>query len=98
MGVSHMDDGSAVLMGLNDVASRSVVTVGDTVTIRDTGEVEAFRIVCADESDPGRRWISEDCPLARALLGHSPGDVVRVHAPYGNRNVSLLRVGGGDEM
>jgi transcription elongation factor GreB len=81
-----MDDGTV------RVASQSVVTVGSQVRIRDEFGEDTFRIVNAEVSDAGRHWISEDTPMARALIGHKPGDVVRVLAPFGHRYVRVLAV------
>lgn len=54
------------------------VQFGHTVTIvRDDGRQQTFRIVGEDEADPRKGSISYVCPLARALLGRSVGDVVR---------------------
>jgi transcription elongation GreA/GreB family factor len=48
------------------------------------------------EADAMRRHISEASPLARALLGHGPGDVVQVRGPEGRRMVTVLAVDGAD--
>jgi transcription elongation GreA/GreB family factor len=70
----------------------SVVTVGSWVTVRDGELEEAWGLVDPAEADLGRRLISREAPLARALLGHGPGDVVRVRTPGGTRNVTVLHV------
>ena len=44
------------------------------------------------DADLGKRLISREAPLARALLGHGPGDVVKVRTPYGTRDVTVLGV------
>jgi transcription elongation GreA/GreB family factor len=55
------------------------VRFGVTVTIaRDDGREQVFRIVGEDEADPERGTLSHASPLARALMGKEPGDVVRV--------------------
>ncbi len=68
------------------------ISVGSRVKVQDGADEDTFRIVNTEFSDPGRSWISEDCPVARALIGHVPGDVVRVKAPFGDRNVTVLAV------
>jgi transcription elongation factor GreA len=71
-----------------------VIGVGSCVEIRDGELEEAWRIVSADEADAMRRLMSEETPLARALLGHVAGDVVRVRGPQGPaRAVTVLHVG-----
>ncbi len=55
-----------------------MVKVGSLVEVEDGELNEAWRIAVADEADPRARLISEDTPLARALLGHRAGERVRV--------------------
>ena len=60
------------------------VYFGAFVTLEDEdGEEMRIRIVGHDETDTGRRWISVDAPLARALLGKTLDDDVSVAAPGG---------------
>jgi transcription elongation GreA/GreB family factor len=71
-----------------------VIRVGSWVEIRDGELEEGWRIVNAEEADAMRRLMSEETPLARALLGHVSGDVVRVRGPQGPaRAVTVLDVG-----
>jgi transcription elongation GreA/GreB family factor len=72
--------------------SAPLVTVGSRVTIKDEYGEETYGIVPVEESDPTRRAISQECPLARALLGHRAGAVVRVQAPFGTRYVIVVSV------
>jgi len=62
-----------MVIGSDEGSQPAVVRVGSQVRIRDSMGVDTFRIVNVEVSDPGRRWISEDSPLARALLGHGAG-------------------------
>jgi transcription elongation GreA/GreB family factor len=56
-----------------------LVQFGRTVEIeREDGRSQTFRIVGEDEADPAKGSISYVAPLARALLGKSTGDVVKV--------------------
>lgn len=56
-----------------------IVRFGACVTIdRDDGRRQTFRIVGEDEADPERGTLSYVSPLARALMGKSVGDSVRV--------------------
>lgn len=57
----------------------SIVRFGCTVTVdRDDGRSQTFRIVGEDEADPERGTLSHVSPLARALMGKTEGDSVRV--------------------
>lgn len=56
-----------------------IVRFGSRVSIeRDDGRRQTFRIVGEDEADPERGTLSYVSPLARALMGRSVGDSVRV--------------------
>jgi transcription elongation factor GreA len=68
------------------------VQVGSLVRVQDGELEEQWRIVPAVEADPSRCSISEDSPMARALLGHRPGDRVRVRRPEGNWPIVILAV------
>jgi transcription elongation factor GreA len=70
-----------------------MVMVGSSVRIRDGDADEEWRIVARHEADALERRISEESPLARALLGRQVGDQVRVHSPAGYRPVIILSVG-----
>ena len=60
-------------------ASTEVVEFGSSVTIRrQDGREQTFRIVGTDEADPARGTLSYIAPLAKALLGRSEGDTIRV--------------------
>ncbi len=55
------------------------VQFGSTVTIeRDDGWRQTYRIVGEDEADPTQGTLSYVAPLARAMIGRSAGDVIRV--------------------
>ncbi len=83
--------------GVDEVATRPTIRVGSQVQVMDDAGEETFRIVNEEFSDPGRRWINEASPLARALLGHVAGDVVVVRAPNGARKVTVLGVESAGE-
>jgi transcription elongation factor GreA len=71
---------------------RTVVQVGDTVTIQEEGgEPEDYTIVGAAEADPRSGKISNESPLGRALLNHHPGDLIHVDAPGGSFKVKLIK-------
>ena len=51
-----------------------------------------YRIVGQDELEPTKGYISWISPLARALLGKQPGDVVTVQAPGGEESYEVIEV------
>lgn len=60
------------------------VFFGAYVTVEDEeGALATYRLVGPDETDAGRGFISVDSPMAKALLGKSPGDEVTVPRPRG---------------
>src|SRR5581483_10331503 len=52
------------------------VAFGSTVTIQRKGRTQTFRIVGVDEADAGKGLISFRSPLAQAILGARPGDII----------------------
>jgi transcription elongation factor GreA len=67
---------------------------GATVELEDTnsGDTVTYQIVGDDEADIKQGKISISSPLARALIGRSPGDVAEVRAPGGVRKYEILDV------
>lgn len=58
----------------------------------DEGEEKIFRLVGPDEFEPGKRWISIDSPVARALLGKYVDDEVSVETPSGTVTYCVLEI------
>ncbi|MEW5852730.1 MAG: GreA/GreB family elongation factor [Myxococcota bacterium] len=74
-------------------ADEGRVYFGAYVTVRDgRGKTLRFRLVGPDEVDATRHFISVQSPLARALLGRSPGEVVDVELPRGDEELTVLSV------
>ncbi|HHH13758.1 MAG TPA: transcription elongation factor GreB [Thiolapillus brandeum] len=72
---------------------RERVFFGAWVELEDeAGNTTVYRIVGADEFDPGRNWISVDSPMARALLGRSLDEEVSVQTPGGRRTLLVVEV------
>ena len=62
-----------------------------SVTFEDQhGKSQRIRIVGSDEFEPSRHWISIESPMARALLGKSVDDEVRVQLPYGQTETYVI--------
>ena len=70
------------------------VKFGATVTIVDieTDEEETYQIVGDYESDMQKGKLSISAPVARALIGKSEGDTVKVKTPKGAREYEILKV------
>lgn len=60
---------------LVEAVPAGAVAFGSRVTfLRDDGRRQTYRIVGEDEADPAKGTVSYISPLARALMGKSPGD------------------------
>ena len=58
----------------------------------DGGPEVRYQIVGDDEADIRQGLVSINSPIARALIGKSPGDEVEVAAPGGTRGFEVLAV------
>jgi len=67
---------------------------GATVELEDmaAGQAISYQIVGEDEADLKKGKISISSPMARALIGKLPGDVVEVQTPGGSREYEILDV------
>jgi transcription elongation GreA/GreB family factor len=74
------------------MVGNGVVGLGSRVRLRDADGEDEFTIVPPEQVDVLERRISEDSPLAHALLGRAAGEQVKVEAPGGARPVEILEV------
>jgi transcription elongation factor GreA len=58
----------------------------------DTEEEQRFKIVGDDEADVTNGKVSVSSPMARALIGRTEGDDVRVKTPKGLRQIEIVKV------
>ena len=74
-------------------ANTKKVGLGSTVTIRflDNNKEQSFMIVATVESNPFSGKISNSCPLGKALVGKTVGDVVEVKAAK-NYKVEIRKI------
>ena len=71
-----------------------VVSIGTKVTIEyvDDEEEEEYSIVGSSEADPFTNKISNESPIAKAIMGLKVGSVVSVESPNGKYNVKILAI------
>ncbi|HIY92796.1 transcription elongation factor GreA [Companilactobacillus sp. HBUAS56275] len=82
----------ANVIDTDEVASDEV-SIGKKVTVQEDGEEpDVYTIVGAAESDPDNGKISNDSPIAKALLGKHTGDVVTVDTPVGSYDLTVKSV------
>ena len=72
------------------------VGFGSRATIRRAAVMSDVTIVGEDEADPPTGLIAWTAPLARALEGAEPGDVVELHAGGCLQSITVVAVVAGD--
>ena len=73
----------------------SKVGLGTTVKImydEDEDDIDTYRIVGSKEADPSNNKISNESPLATAIMNGKVGDICEVESPNGNYNVKILEI------
>ena len=70
------------------------VEIGTTVRIQyiEDDDIEEYRIVGSKEADPSNDKISNESPLAQAILNARVGDVCMVESPNGKYGVKILEI------
>lgn len=71
------------------------VSLGTTVKIMyddDEGDVEEYRIVGSKEADPSNNKVSNESPLAKAIMGAKVGEKCTVESPNGNYMVTIIGI------
>jgi len=71
-----------------------VVSLGSKVTLEyvDDEEEEEYSIVGSKEADPFTNKISNESPIAKAIMGLKVGEVVSVDSPNGKYDVKILAI------
>lgn len=71
------------------------VGIGNTVKISyiDEDDTDEYKIVGSQEADPFESKISNESPIAKALLGHKVGDIVSVESPNGSYEIKVIEIG-----
>lgn len=73
------------------------VSLGTTVAIKyvdddEDDEEDEYKIVGSQEANPFESKISNESPIAQALLDHKVGDVVTVESPNGSYQVEIKAI------
>ncbi len=70
------------------------VGLGTTVKIvyEEDDDEEEYRIVGSKEADPSNNKISNESPLAKAIMNAKVGDTCVVESPNGHYNVKILEI------
>ena len=77
-----------------DETSKDKVGLGCTVCIKyiDDDETDEYMIVGSQEADPFASKISNESPIAQALMNHKAGEVVTVESPNGSYQVEITEI------
>lgn len=78
---------------IKDVKSDKV-SIGTSVELKylEDGETEVYAIVGSKEADPFANKISNESPIAKAIMGLSKGTVVSVDSPNGKYDVEIIDI------
>ena len=80
---------------IEDNGDKNTVGLGNTVTFTEVpdGDKESYQIVGSAEADPFEGKISNESPMAQALLGAKLKDEVDVPLPNGNSmKVKIVKI------
>lgn len=78
----------------NNGADENEVTIGRTITFIELpdGEEEVYTIVGSAEADPMAGKISNDSPIAKALIGRKLNEEVTIDTPGGDMHVKITKI------
>lgn len=70
------------------------VSIGTKVKIEyvDDEDTEEYTIVGVNEADPFANKISNESPIAKAIMGFSVGDIASVESPNGKYDVKVVEI------
>lgn len=79
-----------------EAGSTDSVSLGTTVKIKyiddDDDEIEEYRIVGSKEADPSNNKISNESPLALAIMNAKVGEIRSVESPNGTYDVEIVEI------
>ena len=78
-------------------SSKDVVGLGSTVVIKyvdedDDDDEDEYKIVGSQEADPFASKISNESPIAQALMDKKVGDIVTVESPNGSYQIQITEI------
>ena len=77
---------------IDEKADHDRVEIGSKVVVESEGEKAQYVIVGSAEAAPAEGRISNESPVGRALLGHRPGETVRLTVPKGTIEMRIVGV------
>ena len=78
----------------SDAVAKDEVAIGKTVTVQEVGttDKDVYHIVGAAGADIFSGRISNESPIAQALIGKKTGDIVSIESPAGSYDVEIISV------
>ena len=78
----------------SDAVAKDEVAIGKTVTVQEVGttDKDVYHIVGAAGADIFSGRISNESPIAQALIGKKTGDIVTIESPAGSYDVKIVSV------
>ena len=79
---------------IDEEKSNGSVGIGCQVELQyeDDDDVESYKIVGSQEADPFNNKISNESPIAAAIMGKKAGDKVDVDSPNGTYQVEIVSI------
>ena len=80
---------------IDEAKDDGTVGIGCQVELKyeDDDDTESYKIVGSQEADPFNNKISNESPIAAAIIGKKVGDTVEVASPYGVYSVKIVAIG-----
>lgn len=74
--------------------STDKVSLGTTVKIKyiEDDEIDEYRIVGSNEADPSNNKISNESPIAKAIMNAKVGDIKKVESPNREYEVEVVEI------
>ncbi|MDP2676573.1 MAG: transcription elongation factor GreA [bacterium] len=92
--IAELEDKLSRTVLIQKAVSTSDVAIGSTIMVKrnDTGQVHEYAVVGSEEADPISRRISNESPMGRAFLGAKKGQIVKVSAPGGIVDYTIVDI------
>lgn len=74
--------------------NKNTVSIGSKVTLKyiEDDETDTYTIVGSKEADPFENKISNESPIAKAIMGAKKGSLVTVDSPNGKYQVEIVEI------
>ena len=88
--IEYLIDNATLISNTKSSTSK----VGSTVEIEyvEDKETETYQIVGSTEADPFENKISNESPIAVAIIGKKVGDVVSIESPNGSYDIRIVSI------